>query len=460
MAEKGAAAKTRCRSWLPVRGSLARRLVDSMLAVTSLVFVVIMAIFLWRGYGGSESEVLEHLTEDARDVAVSAIRGDDGALRFALRSTEPHALYDLARGRFASESDPALIDGLKPFLNGALHDGIINLTASRPEDALHVAIYRVDREDGAVIGAVAHRGALTTSVGEWVLFEIVNDVIPFLLPLFLLTLGAMTVTTRHALAPVRALSRQAETLGPARLDVRLDLTAVPAEILPLVRGINDSLDRVQAGFESQRRFTANAAHELRTPLAVLKARCASVPDDTLRQALIRDVDRMARVVDQLLAVARLEARGLAPTDDLCLAGLAEALVADLYPLASQTGRTLALVAEDRPRLDRADGTALRDALRNLVENALRVTPPGEEVEIVVGPGPVLAVHDRGPGVPDADKATIFQPYNRGSGKQGGGAGLGLSISRDIVDRHGGRLAVEDRPGGGAVFRIDFRKSTP
>jgi signal transduction histidine kinase len=290
---------------------------------------------------------------------------------------------------------------------------------------------------------------------DWVRHEIGTDLLPMVVPLLVLSVAVSVLTVGVALGPVRALSRDAAGLGPGRLDLRLFRPGIPSEIQPLVRAIDASLDRVEAGFESQRRFTANAAHELRTPLSVLKARCGLVADGAVRADLERDTDRMAVVVNQLLAVARLEGRDLPLADRVDLGRLARELVADLYPHALHLNRGLAVEENGTVVLPAANGEALRDALRNLVENALRVSPEETEVIVRVGPDPALRVLDRGPGVPEAERERIFQPFQRGGAGRGGGAGLGLAITRDIAQRHGGTVSVSDREGGGAVFALLF-----
>lgn len=211
---------------------------------------------------------------------------------------------------------------------------------------------------------------------------------------------------------------------------------------------------LERAIEQQKRFTANAAHELRTPLAVLRARIDGQQPSPERETLQRDVDRMARLVDQLLAVARLEARLVTLSDGVDLVAVARDTVARLFPLALSNGRELALTAPNRPVTVRGDAYALEDALRNLIDNALRHGPPGENVEVTVSADPpALEVADRGPGVPAAVRPHLFEPFSRGDSK--GGAGLGLAIVAETAAIHDASVAVEDRPGGGARFRLSF-----
>ncbi|WP_439815331.1 sensor histidine kinase [Zavarzinia sp. CC-PAN008] len=236
-----------------------------------------------------------------------------------------------------------------------------------------------------------------------------------------------------------------------------------AQLADLHRQAEEARAAVAAMLAQQRRFTANAAHELRTPLAVLRARVAEMAAGQARAILDGDVVRLARVVDQLLAIARLEAgQGMAPEAvDLC--AVARDTVAGLFPLALKAGRSIELTAPAGAVMVQAQPHALGDALRNLVENALRFTPPGSTVAVTVEEGtaiagPALVVRDHGPGIPEGQRSQVFEPFWRGAGQgEGeGGAGLGLAIVREIAARNGASVSVGDCPDGpGAAFRIAF-----
>jgi signal transduction histidine kinase len=269
------------------------------------------------------------------------------------------------------------------------------------------------------------------------------------------TLVVAAVTIHRTLKPVTALSVQAGAITPRTTGLRLDEANVPAEVLPLVTAFNAALERLDRGFAMQRRFTANAAHQLRTPLAILRARLDGMDAGVEATALKRDCDRITRVVAQLLAIARLDAHEIeiAETVDLC--ALARETVSTLATLAIAEGRSLSLDAGAAPVAVRGNSAALGDALGNLIENALRFAPPRGTVEVVVRPGAALAVLDRGPGVKPEERARVFEPFWRGSDPRGPGSGLGLAIVAEIAAAHGGRVLALDRPGGGAEFRIEL-----
>lgn len=263
-------------------------------------------------------------------------------------------------------------------------------------------------------------------------------------------------TIRTSLRPIKELSARALQIGPETRNLRLPTDDVAEEIRALPLAINAALDRLEQGFEMQRRFTANAAHELRTPLAVLTARIAELAPSPETRRLAEDIARMNRLVGQLLQVSRLEA---APPqfDTVDLNVVAETVVAFLAPLAISAHKTLALSDTTHPVLVSGSSDALENALRNLIENAIAHAPTGSEVTIIVLPEPAIAVRDHGPGVPVAQRSEVFERFWRGRNRQrgGGGAGLGLAIVAETMRSHGGSVSVGDAPGGGAEFVLHF-----
>lgn len=269
-----------------------------------------------------------------------------------------------------------------------------------------------------------------------------------------------TWTIRTSLRPIKELSARALLIGPETRNLRLPTDDVAEEIRALPLAINAALDRLEQGFEMQRRFTANAAHELRTPLAVLTARVAELEPGPETRRLAEDIARMNRLVSQLLQVSRLEA---APPqfDTVDLNTVAETVVSFLAPLAIRAHKTLALTAAAQPVLVKGSAEALENALRNLVENAIAHTAPGTEVTILVSPEPAIAVSDHGPGVPQHQRGEIFERFWRGRNRpQNGGAGLGLAIVAETMRGHGGHVSVGEASGGGAEFVLHFPANRP
>lgn len=260
---------------------------------------------------------------------------------------------------------------------------------------------------------------------------------------------------RRAIAPIHLASRHAAEIGPRSSGVRLPTQGMPKEILPLIVSTNGALDRLDRALDSQRQFSADAAHELLTPLAVLQAHLDTLEDRSVAAALREDVDSMTDVVHQLLDLAELESHSEA-VDDVGPADLHDIcaeVIATLAPLAVRDKKQLALTGSEKPILVRGCERMLFRAIRNLIENALAHTPPGTTVEARLSHSGKVQVIDQGEGVPPEEREAIFHRFWRGDQKTGPGAGLGLSIVKRIVESMGGEIAVDDAPGGGAVFTI-------
>jgi signal transduction histidine kinase len=293
---------------------------------------------------------------------------------------------------------------------------------------------------------------------------VLDDVLARFLPqmgwlsgsLLLLLLLTDVVIVRRALAPVRRASRLAEAITPSRIDLRLPLEGMPQEIAPMVQAVNAALDRLEHGFRVQRDLTADVAHELRTPLTVLRMRIDALPDPQIRAALHPDIDVMGRIVSQLLAIAELENVVVDPADRADLRAVCLEAAEHLAPLAVLEHKQIELEGAPTAVWVRGQHDFLFQAVRNLVENAIAHTPAGSAVSIVVCPEGQIRVLDRGPGVDPDQRAHMFRRFwrRRGSASAAGaGAGLGLSIVARIAEQHAGRVSVEAREGGGAIFAL-------
>lgn len=280
----------------------------------------------------------------------------------------------------------------------------------------------------------------------------------FTIPIMLLLLVIDILIVRRALLPVTRASDMARAIEPGRIDLRLPEAEVPTEVRPLVVAVNQALDRIEEGFRAQREFTADAAHELRTPLAVLRARIDTLPDNGAASLLRNDIENMTHVVNQLLAVAELEAGSGSAIDTVDLHGVCSEVAAGLAPIAIAQGKEIALTGADSTVLVRGNASMLHRAIRNLAENALRHTPEGTSVEIGLSPDGAVSVSDEGPGVPNSERDLIFRRFWRRDRSRADGAGLGLAIVSGILEAHSGRVEVSNRSTGGAIFTI--RLQTP
>jgi signal transduction histidine kinase len=275
------------------------------------------------------------------------------------------------------------------------------------------------------------------------------------LPILLLLLAIDIVIFRRALRPVVQASHKAQSIGPARTDVRLPVADMPNEIRPLVLAVNQALDRLEQGFRMQREFTADAAHELRTPLTILRTRIDTLADRQVAEALRQDIAGMSRIVSQLLDIAELETFSVDPAEIADLQSVCREVAEFIAPLALAQGKNIALSGAKSPVWVKGNPETLSRAVRNLAENAINHTPTGTAVEITVSQTGSVCVLDHGPGIPDGDRELVFRRFWRRDRRRTGSAGLGLSIVRRIVEAHAGTITVENRPSGGAQFRLSF-----
>jgi signal transduction histidine kinase len=293
-------------------------------------------------------------------------------------------------------------------------------------------------------------------VFDSVLEEFVQDIawiwIPFVVVLLLVNL----LVARIGLAPLRMAANQAAAIGPGAGSIRLAESGLPRDLHALVTAVNHGLDRLETAFDAQKRFIADAAHELRTPVAVLKAHVAILPKFDGHAELACEISSLERLVNQLLDVARLDVLQLGADNIADLTKVATEVASHLGPTAIDNGRSIEVVAPEEPVRIRGASDYLVRALRNLVETALRYTPEGTTVSIVVANPPSISVIDQGPGVRPDQRHAIFRRFwqaDRDHNK--GGAGLGMDIAARTVVAHGGIISVDDAPHGGAIFTMQF-----
>ncbi|MEO8755221.1 MAG: ATP-binding protein [Casimicrobiaceae bacterium] len=287
---------------------------------------------------------------------------------------------------------------------------------------------------------------------------------PLLIALPLLALLLWWAVT-GGLRPLRALGEQVARRDPDNL-ARLDANAPPAEVAPLVSGLNHLFERVGQSIARERQFTADAAHELRTPIAALRTQAqvalGATADDERAKALrqvVAGCDRAARLVDQMLTLARLDpARPDRPRGACGLAAIARAAIADAVPGAMERAIDIEFTSEDDGRVD-GDAALLAILLRNLVDNAVRYGAAGTHVRVTVAPDAErveLRVADDGPGVPAGEMGRLGERFYRQPGTAATGSGLGLSIVRRIAEVHGARLAFSKAEHGtGLVVTVRF-----
>ena len=302
----------------------------------------------------------------------------------------------------------------------------------------------------------AHRDVLIDDIVE----EFLPHVGWVTIPILLVLLGIDLIIFRRTLRPLEDASALAQRIGPSSTGLRLPEQAMPGDVLPLVRAVNQALDRLERGFMTQREFVADASHELRTPLAILRAQVEALDDKVAARILGSDIDGMTQVVNQMIDFAESDALTINSTKSTDLRSVCAEVAAFMAPIAVASAKEIEVTgATDAVRVF-GNGSALFQAIRNLVENAITHAPPGSVVEICVGADGSVAVADSGPGIPPEQRDLIFQRFWRGDRRRAGSAGLGLSIVARIVGAHGGEIEVRDRAGGGSVFVMRLRAISP
>ena len=382
------------------------------------------------------------------------------------------------QGHIAGRPDmPPVAGDVDPYQGEFLYDLLADLGSvfeSKLDSYKGALIYdgRLDHQDVRV----ARLELPTSTYGEVVTVEVAETtrkrqalataiLLSTLLPQLLLTAVAVAAIRRavgHGLYPLQVTARRLEARSPRDLSA-VDVAGVPVEILPMMRSLNDLLQRLGEAQAAQQRFIADAAHQLRTPLTAIKLQVEEASrEDTVegvRQILTSlqaSANRAVRLSNQLLSLARAEPES----------GPGKTLRSfDLHLLAQETGAVWAPIALARdiemqfvadtasqPIWIEGDPDLLREALGNLLDNAIKYQQPGGEIEIRVvdRPQPEIIVTDRGPGIPVEARPQMLRRFVRG--EQGEGTGLGLAIALEIARLHDGELLLET-PSNGRGLRV-------
>ncbi|WP_373852019.1 sensor histidine kinase [Bradyrhizobium sp.] len=275
--------------------------------------------------------------------------------------------------------------------------------------------------------------------------------LPGLLLMACATFIATPMVVKRAFAGLDTAADQARRIDFRQRGSRLSADHLPLEVAPLVNAVNDALTRLDDGYSRHQRFVADAAHELRTPIAILNTRLESLPPGPEKTRLLEDSARLATLAEQLLDIQRFD-QCRNPFGRVDLVAVARSVAADLAPLAIAAGYELSLdTATDRVET-LGDRAALERALTNLVQNAIQHGARRGTITIHVGSAATVDVTDEGDGIPKDERTRIFDPFYR-LAPLDRGAGLGLNMVREIARLHGGHVSVLDGPKGGASFRL-------
>jgi signal transduction histidine kinase len=439
--------------------SLSIRLLVNLVAAQASAIMLAMIIFPFVAPFVSFDDIADATFRAKIERAL--VRDSDGGL--SVRATEELRLYRSRRpdsafavmslddGRLADGSDPALGQRLAQIRSSAPRTAG-NLIADLPNGTSIIITTEQTPVGRLLFATTGNRFYLE----DWssLLAIFLPIVLPIYGPVIFGALVLIPLVVGMVTSPLRRLATEAEMITPRALQSRLDESGLGLELQRLARAVNAALDRIEQGVAKQKLYAANAAHELRTPIAILGLHIDRLEASDLRTRLQSDVARISTLVEQLVTVARLGQNHVAMDESIDLAELLRDVVADRAPIAIHAGRELEFVTDGISPFVRGNRQALFSALANLIDNAIRAEPLGGTVSVALSADGGISVTDHGPGIAEEHRIRIFEPFWRGISTQGG-AGLGLAIVREIADRHNIGIAIEDTEGGGATFRLDF-----
>jgi signal transduction histidine kinase len=398
-------------------------------------------------------------------VIASLVRGPDGSvriepnakLRAEMRRTPllKYAAFDEARRPIAGSS-PELSSTLER--TGVIQISQAHLHFNFPGDPETTPLGYMERRRtpfGWMHIATYRQKFHWTDVFTY-LHDILEYLSLYILSVVSFSIGATFYAVRRGFAPLRAVGAQVERIDLDSLGDGVSARDAPIEIRPFIDKINAALARLAANAARMRRYTANAAHELRTPLAILRARLEDSEEPTFKVDLKRDASQLQAIVEQMLIAARLTERQASLDQKVDLADAIRQVVTDYSPLVLDCDRRIEFETATPPIFVRGNRRAIESVVANLIDNALRAEPLGGTVLVRVSADAVVEVVDHGEGVALSDREMIFEPFWRKS-EATPGTGLGLAIAKELIEKLGGRIWVEDTPHGGATFKLSLER---
>ena len=277
--------------------------------------------------------------------------------------------------------------------------------------------------------------------------DFLQNILYFGVPLLLFQGLLIMLIFRDAFNPILKASRDAENITFKNMSYRLDEKDVHAEMLPLIRSINTSLERLEKSVQAQKFFIANAAHELRTPIAILKTRIASLKDEAEIYILNEDLRNINRLISQMLDISRLDASENHEQSDISLNILTQRACADIGELYISAGKELSLIEKQKNVHITGNEEILYRAVLNLLENALKHTPSNTPVKAIIG-DKSITIRDYGNPISSENSLKIFDAFEKAPDQiQTRGSGLGLAIVKKSAELHGATISLEPRKDG-------------
>ncbi|MDE1153353.1 MAG: ATP-binding protein [Micavibrio sp.] len=276
------------------------------------------------------------------------------------------------------------------------------------------------------------------------------------IPFYFCLVGVIVLTLRRGLKPLHRAAQEVRQIDIYDHGIRIPEAGVPSEVMPLVKAVNLSFARLEKSLETQQEFTDNVAHELRTPLAILKTRIENLDRTEPVIKLLRDVDAMTKLVNQMLDATRLEYADAMEMKRIDLAAVLSRACQDFFPIFVRAKRELRVNGVDTPVYVEGNSDLIYRAICNLFDNALAYSPPGTPVDAELD-GFTIMVTDQGKKIPEDRRGLIFERHHRDSAPTAArtGAGLGLSIVRKTMEVHDGTADLDPRAHTGNRFRMIF-----
>lgn len=290
-----------------------------------------------------------------------------------------------------------------------------------------------------------------------IVLEVIDHVGLPLIPLSILLLFFNVIAVRSTLTPLTNAIAQINAINPREIEQRLEVPASPLEVRHLVTAMNDALARLESAIRSLRNFTADTAHELRTPLAIMTIEVENLPESNGKIKLKNDVEGMTRLVTQMLDMAYADGLIIHQSARCDLAEIVSDVISQLTPLALNEQKGIIFNAGNNHIIN-GHAEALGRALRNIIENALAHTPVNTDVEVSIGETPQITVRDHGAGIPEDKQQESLNRFWRGERKKTNGAGLGLAIAARIIKAHGGIIRISSANDGGAVVSLNLERT--
>jgi heavy metal sensor kinase len=422
------------------------------LATVITLFSASVALLVWRE---RIAEIDASLAAEAGLLAAAVKPAEGGTFDLTLapelRARGAASYYAIwsPDGAQIDRSDATRPAAAPPAPGTWMHDGLRELVIREPSGVLVL----VGRDLSEVSGDVWSLTVMLLGVGGAML---------------VLSVVSGWLLVGRALAPIDRINRTAQQMIDGDLAARIPVEQVHSELGQVGRALNDAFDRLRGSISRQRRFTADASHELRTPLATLSTEAQWAlgrerSADAYRESIevcLRAATRMQTIVERLLALARVDdPTPTMSTTDVDLDELLRQVLAEVKPLAE--GRRLTMSHEGVPAIIRGRPDELRDALTNVVVNAIRYNVDGGSITTVCrrdNTGTTVSVADTGIGISSNDLPFIFDPFFRADSSRShdaGGAGLGLAVTRTVIERHGGAITCTSEPSRGTTVTMHW-----